>query len=61
LPVGSHHSPSAQSAELTAGVAIVTVAINADATMTTGTRWRTNVLIAGLPLMAYESSNRARA
>jgi hypothetical protein len=49
LPVGSHHSPSAQSAELTAGVAIVTVAINANATMTTGTRWRTNDFIAGLP------------
>jgi hypothetical protein len=38
LPVGSHHSPSTQSAELTAGVAIVTAAIEANAIMTTATR-----------------------
>jgi hypothetical protein len=49
LPVGSHHSPSAQSAELTAGVAIVTAAIEANAIMTTATRWRKHVLTAGLP------------
>jgi hypothetical protein len=49
LPVGSHHSPSTQSAELTAGVAIVTAAIEANAIMTTATRWRTDVLTTGLP------------
>ncbi|WP_197508976.1 MULTISPECIES: hypothetical protein [unclassified Mycobacterium] len=40
---------SAQSAELTAGVAIVTAAVDANAIMATTTRWRTNVLIVGLP------------
>jgi hypothetical protein len=38
LPVGSHHWPSAHAAELTAGVAIVTAAIDANATMMMGTR-----------------------
>ncbi len=49
MPVGSHHSPPAQSAELTAGVAIVTAAIEANIIMTTATRWRTNVFTTGLP------------
>jgi hypothetical protein len=44
LPVGSHHSPPAQSAELTAGVAIVTAPIEANAIIATATRWRMNVL-----------------
>jgi hypothetical protein len=35
LPVGSHHWPSAQSAELTAGVAIVVAAVAASAIITT--------------------------
>ena len=38
LPVGSHHSPSAHSAEFTAGVAIVAAAIDANATLMMGTR-----------------------
>jgi hypothetical protein len=49
LPVGSHHWPGSQSAELTAGVTIVTAAIDANVTMTAETRRRTNVLIADLP------------
>jgi hypothetical protein len=51
LAFGSHNSPFAHSAELTAGVAIVTAAIGASATVTTSTTSRTNVLIAGLPLV----------
>jgi hypothetical protein len=38
LPVGSHHSPSAQSAKLTAGVTIVAAAIGAIAITTTATK-----------------------
>jgi hypothetical protein len=49
LAFESHQSPFAHSAELTAGVAIVTAAIDANAIMATRTRWRTNALIAGLP------------
>jgi hypothetical protein len=51
FPVGSHHSPSAQSAELTAGVAIVTAAIDAKAIMAMTTRRRMNILIVDLPLV----------
>jgi hypothetical protein len=49
LAFGSHHSPFAQSAELTAGVAIVMAAIGANAIKTTGTSRLTNILIEGLP------------
>jgi ketosteroid isomerase-like protein len=49
LAFGSHNSPFAHWAELTAGVAIVTVAIDAAATMTTSARRPTNFLNAGLP------------
>jgi len=38
LPVGSLQSPSAHWAELTAGVAIVTAAVDANATIMMGTR-----------------------
>jgi hypothetical protein len=43
--LASHHSPFAQSAKLTAGVAIVAAAIGANAITTTGTSRLTNVLI----------------
>jgi hypothetical protein len=49
LAFGSHHSPFAQSARLTAGVAIVTAAIGANAITTMGTSRQTIVLIEGLP------------
>jgi ketosteroid isomerase-like protein len=49
LALGSQNSPSAHWAELTAGVAIVTAAIDANATITTRTTWPTNFLNAGLP------------
>jgi hypothetical protein len=46
--LASHHSPFAQSAKLTAGVAIVTAAIGANAITTTGTSRLTIVLIESL-------------
>jgi hypothetical protein len=41
LPVGSHHWPSAQSAELTAGITVVVAAIDVNAIVTTAARRRT--------------------
>jgi hypothetical protein len=46
---GSHHSPFAHSAELTAGVAMVIATIGANAIKTTGISRLTIVLIEGLP------------
>ena len=48
-PSGPHHSPFAHCAELTAGVAIVTAAIGANAITTTGRSRRTNVPMGASP------------
>jgi hypothetical protein len=49
LAFASHQSPFSHCAELTAGIAIVTAAIDAEATITTDTASRINILIAGPP------------
>jgi hypothetical protein len=49
LAFASHHSPFSHCAELTAGIAIVTAAIDPNATVAADNTRRINVLIAASP------------
>jgi hypothetical protein len=61
LAFASHHSPFAQSARLTAGIAIVTAAIDPNAAAAADTARVINVFISCLPQSAYASIEPSRS